>query len=61
VHYWADLRSVHGFRCDDNIARRRTRNVSDCLYSLCAWLSYSSPCPPRIYKTYATWYEETIL
>jgi len=20
VHYWADLQSVHGFRCDDNIA-----------------------------------------
>ena len=31
VHYWADLQSVHGFRCYDNIAR--TRNVSECLYS----------------------------
>ena len=20
VHYWADLQSVHGLRCDDNIA-----------------------------------------
>ena len=36
VHYWADLQSVHGFRCYDNIAR--TRNVSECLYSLCACL-----------------------
>jgi len=26
---------VHGFRCYDNIAR--TRNVSECLYSLYAW------------------------
>jgi len=32
VHYWANLQSVHGFRCYDNIAR--TRNVSECLYSL---------------------------
>ena len=29
-------KSVHGFRCDDNIARMR--NVNECLYSLCAWL-----------------------
>ena len=36
MHYWVDLQSVHGFRCYDNIAR--TRNVSDCLYSLYAWL-----------------------
>jgi len=36
VRYWADLQSVHGFRCFDNIAR--TRNVSECLYSLYAWL-----------------------
>jgi len=28
VHYWADLQSVHGLRCYDNIAR--TRNVSEC-------------------------------
>ena len=40
VHYWADLQSMHGFRCYDNIAR--TRNVSECLYSLCAWLFYHS-------------------
>jgi len=37
VHYWVDLQSVHGFRCYDNTAR--TRNVSECLYSLHAWLS----------------------
>jgi len=29
VHYWADLQSVHGFRCYDNIAQ--TRNVSEWL------------------------------
>ena len=28
VHYWADLQSVHGFHCYDNIAR--TWNVSTC-------------------------------
>ena len=38
VHYWADLQSVHGFRCYDNTAR--TRNVSECLYSLYAWFSF---------------------
>ena len=38
MHYWADLQSVHGFRCYDNIAR--TRNVSECLYSLYAWLYF---------------------
>ena len=41
VHCWAILQSVHGFRCYDNIhckcVRRRTRNVSKCLYSLCVW------------------------
>jgi len=36
VHYWADLQSVRGFRCYDNIAR--TRNDSECLYSLYACL-----------------------
>ena len=35
VHYWADLQSVHGLRYYGNIAR--TRNVSECLYSLCTW------------------------
>jgi len=35
VHYWEDLQSVLGFRCYDNIAR--TRNASECLYSLYAW------------------------
>jgi len=38
VYCWADLQSVRGFRCYDNIAR--TRNVSECLYSLYAWFSY---------------------
>jgi len=27
VHFWADLQSVHGLRCYDNITR--TRNVSE--------------------------------
>jgi len=35
VQYWADLQSVHGFRCYDNIGR--TQNVRECLYSLYAW------------------------
>jgi len=35
VHYWADLQSVHGFRCYDNIAPNT--KVSECLYSLCVW------------------------
>jgi len=35
VHCWADLQSVHGFHCYDNIARMQ--NVSECLYLLCAW------------------------
>ena len=38
VHYRADLQSVHGFHCYDNIAR--TRNVSECLYSLYAGVVY---------------------
>ena len=42
VPYWADLQSVHGFRFCDNIPR--TRNVSECLYSLCAWLMLQTPC-----------------
>jgi len=35
VHYWVDLQLVHRFHCYDNIAR--TRNVSECLYSLYVW------------------------
>ena len=42
VHYWADLQSVHGLRRYDNIAR--TRNVSECLYSLCVWFDWLSTC-----------------
>jgi len=38
VHYWADLQSVYGFRCYDNIAR--TQNASECLYSLYAWFRH---------------------
>jgi len=36
AHYWADLQSVHGFRCCDNIAQMQ--DVSKCLYSLYACL-----------------------
>jgi len=38
VHYWADLQSVHGFRCYDNSAERKmsasacTRSVPGCYY-----------------------------
>jgi len=35
AHRWADLQSVHGLRCYGNIAR--TRNITECLYSLYAW------------------------
>ena len=35
VHCWADLQSVHGFRCCNNIVRMR--NVSDCLPYLHVW------------------------
>ena len=39
MHYWADLRSLHGFRCYDNTAQ--TRSVSECSYSLYAWFKFS--------------------
>jgi len=42
VHYWADSQSVHWFRCYDNT--RRTRNVSECLHSLCAWVELYRYC-----------------
>ena len=35
VHFWADLQSVHDLYA--MTSQRRTRNVSECLYSLCAW------------------------
>jgi len=40
VHYWADLQSVHGFHCYDNIAPnvkcQRVRELALCLViSLC--------------------------
>jgi len=37
VQYWADLQSVHGFRCYDNSTERK---ISECLYSLYIWLLY---------------------
>ena len=44
VHYWADLQSVHGWRCYGSIAR--TRNVSKCLYSLYVWFVSVRPTTP---------------
>jgi len=35
VYCWADLQSVHGFRCYNNIAANA--KFSECLYSLHAW------------------------
>jgi len=34
VHYWADLQSVHGFRCYDNIAPNEM-SASACIFALC--------------------------
>jgi len=41
VYYWADLQSVQGFRCYNDIApnAKRQRVRHECLYSLYAWLS----------------------
>ena len=39
VHYWADLQSVHGFRCYDNIApSEKCQRVL--MYSLYAWFRF---------------------
>jgi len=38
VHYWADLQSVHGFRCYDHIAPNA--KCQQVLVLLCAWLLY---------------------
>jgi len=35
AHYWANLQLVDGFR--SMTTQHRTRNVSECLYSLYAW------------------------
>jgi len=51
VRYWADLHSVHGLRCYDNIAR--TQNVTFCLYSLCAWLCYYPDRSGTVYRVTA--------
>jgi len=45
VDYRTDLRSVHRFRCYDDIAQMQ--NVSECLYSRYAWLLL--PPPKRIW------------
>jgi len=39
---------VHGFRCYDNIAR--TRNISECLYSLYACFDRNRQGSPAVYK-----------
>jgi len=38
-HYWADLQSLQGLHCCDNIARMQ--NVSECLYSIYDRFIYS--------------------
>jgi len=38
VQYWADLQLMLGFHCYDNTAQMR--NVTECLYSVYAWLSF---------------------
>ena len=55
VHYWANLQSVYGFPCYDNIAR--TRNVSECLYSFYAWF-YCSCCSALASITIHIWTEK---
>jgi len=35
VHYWADLQSVHGFRCYDNDSAERETSTSACTRSIC--------------------------
>jgi len=37
VQYWADLQTMHGLRCYDNIARREREMSTSALYSLYAW------------------------
>jgi len=46
VHCLADLQSVHEFRRYDNIAR--TRNVSNCLYSVYAWFPSGAHISTRV-------------
>jgi len=40
VHYWADLQSVHGFCCYDNIAPNV--KCDECLYLLYAWFLFGT-------------------
>jgi len=41
VHYWADLQSVHGFCCYDNIAPN-AKCQPVLVYSLYAWFYFST-------------------
>ena len=34
MHHWADLQSVHGFRCYDNIIREREMSATACTRSM---------------------------
>ena len=43
VHYWADLQSVHGFRCYDNIVPNA--KCQQVLVVLNAWLVYVKKLP----------------
>jgi len=51
VHYWADLQSVHGFRCYDNIALN-----ASAVYSLCACcLQLSTKLDLRVFALLEEW------
>jgi len=54
VRYWAELQSVNGFRCYDNIAR--TRNVSERLYSLYAWFLFVV-----LYVNFLSWFRTVFI
>ena len=45
VHYWADLQSVHGFRCNDNIA----------LNAKCQRVLVLALCPVVYFHDFLTW------
>ena len=53
VYHWADLQSVHRFRCYDNTVR--TRNVGECFYLFYAWLSFVSTTMNDMATVYVDW------
>jgi len=51
MHYWADVQSVHEFRCYEPMTTRRTRNLSECLYiPLYSGCGFWSVAVNRVYK-----------